>query len=85
MFGLIKELFIGLLTSIVRASNYTKRVSLSNQKSIAQPTFINSHPKAYSQELRYYLFAVNLDRCAGSYNSLDDMSSSVWISSETEN
>ena len=30
MFGLIKEIFIGLLTSIVNASNHAKLVSLSN-------------------------------------------------------
>ena len=31
MFGLIKKMFIGLLISIINASNYTKRVSLTNQ------------------------------------------------------
>ena len=36
MFGLIKELFNGLLTGIVSASNQTKCVSLSNQKSMIQ-------------------------------------------------
>ena len=32
MFGLIKEIFIGLLTGIVRASNHIKCMSLNNQK-----------------------------------------------------
>ena len=32
MFGLIKKIFSGLLTSIVNASNHTKSVLLSNQK-----------------------------------------------------
>ena len=32
MFGLIKKLFLVLLTSILSASNDTKRVPLSNQK-----------------------------------------------------
>ena len=33
MFGIIKEIFIALLTNIiVHASNHTKFVSLSNQK-----------------------------------------------------
>ena len=31
MFGLIKKMFIELLTSIVSASNHTKFVSLNNQ------------------------------------------------------
>ena len=60
MFWLIKKLFVVLLTSIVSASNHTKRMSLSNQKYMTQPTLINLHPNEYSQELHYYLFVVNL-------------------------
>ena len=46
MFGLIKKIFIGLLTNIVNASKHEhiKKVSLSNQKCITQPIFINLHP-----------------------------------------
>ena len=44
---------IGLLTSTVSASNHTKCVLLTNQKCLAQPAFINSHLKEFSQELRY--------------------------------
>ena len=61
MFGLIKKLFIELLTSVVSASNHTKYVLLNNQQCTTQPTLINVHPYEYSQELRYYLFAVNLN------------------------
>ena len=43
MFGLIKNIFIGLLTCLVNGSNHTKCVSLSNQKFIIQPTLINLH------------------------------------------
>ena len=32
MFGFIKKIFMGLLTGLVNASNYTKCLSLSNQK-----------------------------------------------------
>ena len=32
-------------------------------------TFVNLHPNKYSQELRYYTFAVNLDRCLGNCNT----------------
>ena len=32
MFGIIKKVFIALLTGLVNGSNYTKHVSLSNQK-----------------------------------------------------
>ena len=60
MFGLIKKIFIGLLSSIVDASNQTKFISLSNQKCKIQPTLINLHPNEYSQEFHYYPFAVKL-------------------------
>ena len=72
MFGLIKKifigLFIGLLTEIVSASNYTKCVSLSNQKCMTQSTLINLHCNKYSQEFHYYLCKVKLDSCVGSFN-----------------
>ena len=42
------------------------------------------HPHESSQELRYYMFAVNLDRCGGSYNTLDNLYSMVCVPNETE-
>ena len=44
MFGLIKKIFIVLLTSIGSVSNLRKFASLSNQKCMIQPTLINLHP-----------------------------------------
>ena len=41
MFGLIKKIFIGLLTALVSGSNNTKYVSFSDQKYKTQPTLIN--------------------------------------------
>ena len=38
MIGLIKRIFIGLLTDIANGSNHVKCVSLSNQKCEIQPT-----------------------------------------------
>ena len=49
MFGVIKKLFIVLLTSTFNTSNHTKCVSLSNQKFEIQPTLINLHPNEDSQ------------------------------------
>ena len=66
MFGLIKKMFIVVLSNIVNASNHTRCVSLSNQKCKIQPTLINLHPNEYSQEFHCYPFAVKLDRCVGS-------------------
>ena len=45
MFGFIKEIFIGFLTSLaVNASNYTKCISLSDKKCEIQPTVISLYP-----------------------------------------
>ena len=41
MLGLIKKIFIGLLTGLGNESNNTKCVLLSNQKGMIQPTLIN--------------------------------------------
>ena len=42
-------MFIGLLTSIVNASNNTKCVSLNNQQCMIQPTPIYFHSNGYSK------------------------------------
>ena len=63
MSGLIKKIFIVLLSNIDNGSNHIKCMSLKNQKCEIQPTLINQHPIEYSQELHYYQFAVKLDRC----------------------
>ena len=72
MFGLIKKIFIGLLSNIVNGFNYTKCVLLSNQKCMIQPTLINLHPNEYNEELHYYQFAIKLDRGIASGNTLND-------------
>ena len=74
VFGLIKKIFIGLLTGVVDGSNHTKCISLSNQKCMIQPTLINLHPNEYSQEFHYYPFSVKLDRFVGSSNTPNDLS-----------
>ena len=69
-----ENIFIGLLTDLVNGSNHTKRISLSNQKCMIQPTLINLNPNEYSQELNYYPLVVILDRCVGSCNTVNDLS-----------
>ena len=49
MFGLIKKVFIGLLTGIVSASNHTKCESLSNQKCLIESTLVKLHSNEYNQ------------------------------------
>ena len=75
---------IGLLAGLANGSNHTKWVLLSNQKCMIQPTHINLHPNEYSQEFHCYPFAVNLDRCVGSCNTLNDLSNKVCIPNKTE-
>ena len=84
MFGLIKKIFIGLLTGIVSESNHKKCMLLSNQKCMIQPTLINLHPNEYSQKCHYYPFAVYLDRCVESFNTLNDLSIKVCVQNKTE-
>ena len=74
MFGLSKQVLIGLLDSLVNVSNHRKWISLKNQQYMIQATAINLHPNEYGQGLRDYPFAVNLDRCMGHCNTLNDLS-----------
>ena len=78
-------MFIGLLTSlIVNVPSHTKCVYLSNQKCEVQPTFINWHPNEYSQEFHSYPFTVQLDKCVGICNTLNDLSNKVCVPNKTE-
>ena len=49
-----------------------------------QYTLINLHCNEYSQGLRYYPFAVNLDRCFGSCNTLNNLPNKVCVPNKTE-
>ena len=59
-------------------------MSLSNHKCEIQPTLINLHPNEYIQEFNYYPFAIKLDRCVGSCNTLNDLSNKVCVPNKTE-
>ena len=84
MFGIIKKVFIMLLSGIVNASNHTKCVLLNNQKREIQPTLTDLHSNEYSREFHYYPFSVNLDRCVGCCNTINDLFNEVCISNKTE-
>ena len=49
-----------------------------------EPTLINLHPNEYSQEFHYYTFAVKLDRCVGSCNTLNDLPNKVRVPNKIE-
>ena len=63
---------------------HLKCVSLSNQKCEIQSTFINLHPNEYSQNFHYHPFAVKLDRCVGSCNTLEDLYNKVSVPNKRE-
>ena len=77
-------MLIRLLTGLVNRYNHTKCVLLSDQKCMVQSTLINFHSNGYSPGLRYYPFAVNLDRCVGSCDTLNDLSNKVFVQNKTE-
>ena len=76
---LIKQLFIGLLCfsksllSIVNTPGHVKCSSLNNQQLMTQTTLTDLHPNGYIEGL-HYPFAVKLDRCMRSCNTLNDRS-----------
>ena len=59
---------------MANTSNHTKYIPLNNHRRMIQRTLIKLHPNEYGQGLRYYHFAVNLDRCVGSCNTLNNLS-----------
>ena len=50
---------------------------------MTQPTLVNLHLNEYSQWLRHYPFAINLDRCVGSCSTLKDLSNRVCVLNKT--
>ena len=72
MFGFTKKMLISLLTRVVNASNQTKCVSLSNRKCMTQPN-------EYAQALNYYPFALNLDRCVGICNTINNLHNKLCV------
>ena len=75
---------IRLLSGLVNESNHTTCILISNQKHMTQPTLINLHRNAYSQEFHYYPFVVKLDRCIGSCNTVNNLSNKVCVPNKTE-
>ena len=51
---------------------------------MAEPTLYYLHSNECGQEFHYYLFAVKLERCVGSCNTLNDLSNKVCIPNKTE-
>ena len=41
---------------------------------MTRPSLIDLNPAKYNQEMHYYSVMVNLGKCNGSYNTLDNLS-----------
>ena len=59
-------------------------MSLSNQICKIRSIFINLHPNEYSQELHYYRFTLQIDRCIGSCNTVNDFPNKKCVPNETK-
>ena len=77
-------MFMGILISILNASNHTKWVLLKNQKSMIQPTHINLYPNKCCREFRHNPFAVKLDRCVGTCNALNGLTNKAYVPIKTD-
>ena len=71
----IKNIFIGLLIGIVNASKSYE---------VTQPTLIILHTNEYRKEFHYYPFTVQLDRCFGCCNTVNDLSNKVSVPKNPE-
>ena len=58
----------------------TKFVSLNNEPCTIRPTVIDLNPI----ELNYYPFMINLDKCNGTCNGVDSLSTKICIPCETK-
>ena len=78
MFWVIKQVFVGFL--IFSRSLATKCLSLNNEQRMASPFLIDLN----LVELKYYLFMISLDKCNGSCDSVDDLSTKICAPSKTK-
>ena len=58
----------------------TKWVSLNNESCMIRPTFVVLN----LFELNYYPFKINLNKCSGSCNSVDDLSTTTCLPNKTK-
>ena len=61
-----------------------QNVYLQVINNIRPPIPLNLHPNEYTQGLRYYRFAVNLNRCNGSCNTLSDLPNRIRVPNKTK-
>ena len=59
-------------------------IDIKNISNIVNGSNHNSHPDEQSQEFNYYPFAVKLDKCVGSCNTLNEFSNKVCVTNKIE-
>ena len=79
MFELVKLLFIVLLS--FSRSLATKCVSWNNESCMIRPALNDLNPV----DLKYYQVIISLDKCGGSYSSVDGLSTKICVLSKTKN
>ena len=77
--------FSGCLASIGKIPEDIKCLSLNNQQCMTYPALINLRHNWFTQGLRFFPLAVNLDWCLESYNTLNDLPNKVCVPNKTEN
>ena len=82
MFRLIKQVFLALLR--FSGSLATKCIYLNNQPSMARPALTDLNPDEHNQGLYHYLFKVNLGGSNGSCNTLDELSTKIYVPNKTK-
>ena len=86
MFKFTKKAFIavlsfsGSLARVTKVSNHKKRISVNNELCLTRPTLFDLN----SVELHYCPYMVSSDRCDGSCNTFDDLSSRIFVPNKTE-
>ena len=80
---LFLKMLIVILSNIVNGSNHKKCSSLNKPKRLIQATLLKLHLHANSQEFHYYSFEVEIYRCVGSCNTLNDLSNKVCVAIKT--
>ena len=78
MFRIIKEVFIALLS--FSRSLASKCVSLNNEPCMVSHLCTDINPV----ELKYYPSMISLNKCIGSCNSVDDLSTKICVPSKTK-
>ena len=77
----IKQMFVVLVLMLYFCRPLTRKcVSINNQRCMVRPMFIDLN----LDELHYYQFIINMNRCKGSCNIAEDPFSSICVPNKIE-